>query len=57
MMGLPVPMLRPGGSAKPSGGKDAYGGMAGAAMVHGSVESESWKSRLSISQATATWQW
>lgn len=42
MPALPVPMLRPGGKAKPRGGKDGYGGRAGGGMAHGSVESESW---------------
>lgn len=43
MPGLPVPMLRPGGRARPRGGKDGYGGRAGGGTGHGSVESESWK--------------
>lgn len=42
MPGLLVPMLRPGGKARPRGGKDGYGGRAGGGMGHGSVESESW---------------
>lgn len=46
MPGFPVPMLRPGGKARPRGGKDGNGGNAGNAdrgTGHGSVESESWQ--------------
>ena len=41
MPGLPVPMLRPGGRARPRGGKDGYGCRAGRGTGHGNVESES----------------
>lgn len=44
MPGFPVPMLRPGGKARPRGGKEGYGGRAGGGTGHGSVESESWQS-------------
>lgn len=40
---LPVPMLRPGGKARPRGGKDGYGGRAGGGTGHGNAESESWQ--------------
>lgn len=43
MPGLPVPMLRPGGKARPRGGKDGYGGRGGGGTGHGSAESESWQ--------------
>lgn len=36
-----LPMLRPGGRARPRGGKDGYGGRAGGGTGHGSAESES----------------
>lgn len=43
MPGLPVPMLRPGGKARPIGGNDGYGRRAGGGTGHGRVESESWQ--------------
>lgn len=43
MLGLPVPMLRPGGKARPRGGNDGYGCRAGGGAGHGRVESESWQ--------------
>lgn len=43
MPGLPVPMLRPGGKARPRGGNDGYGCRAGGGAGHGKVESESWQ--------------